>query len=91
MFRLFLLPIYSWQLFKYNDLDKDHVLKVDEILYLEKKRKKANKEHREHVMKEGESLRIISAMYGVRMSNLRKMNGLVENETIHPGTALKLR
>lgn len=83
--------IYSWQLFKYNDLDKDHVLKVDEIIYLEKKRKKADKQSPTHTFKAGESLRIVSIIYGVRVSNLRKMNGLSENPTISPGTVLKLR
>lgn len=83
--------IYSWQLFKYNDLEKNHVLQVDEIIYLEKKRKKANKQNQQHSVKEGESLRIISNVYGVRMSSLRKMNGLSNDEDIVAGMVLKLR
>jgi hypothetical protein len=83
--------IYSWQMVKYNDLEKDHVLKVDEIIYLEKKRKKAAKKHPQHSVKEGETLRIISNSYGVRLSSLRKMNKLSEGEEVRPGMVIKLR
>jgi LysM repeat protein len=76
---------------KYNDLEKDHVLKVDEIIYLEKKRKKAEKKYPQHSVKEGETLRIISNTYGVRLSSLRKMNKLSEGEEVRQGMVIKLR
>ena len=36
--------LYLWQLYKNNDLEKDYVLKVDDIIYLEKKRRKADRQ-----------------------------------------------
>jgi LysM repeat protein len=83
--------IYSWQLFKYNDLDKAHVLQPDEIIYLEKKRKKAEKGVSRHTLKAGESLRTVSNTYGVRLNNLRKMNGLEQHAVPKAGMVLKLR
>jgi LysM repeat protein len=83
--------IYSWQLYKYNDLDKGHVLQADELIYLEKKRKKAEKSHKNHVVEDGETLRTISNTYAVRMSSLRKLNSLQENTQPTTGMVLKLR
>lgn len=83
--------IYSWQLFKYNEMDKEHMLQADEIIYLEKKKKKADKLYENHTVKEGESLQYISQLYGIRLSRLQKMNALSGVPNAVPGTVLKLR
>ena len=77
---------------KYNDLYKGYVLKPGDILYLEKKNRKADKEHVVHVLRAGESMYSISQKYGIRLKNLYKRNKM-EPDSPAPevGTILRLR
>jgi LysM repeat protein len=83
--------IYSWQLFKYNDREKDHVVKSGEIIYLEKKNKKADKKYKTHIVKRGETLHYISDLYCIRIKSLVKMNNLEDANKLSVGQKLKLR
>lgn len=75
---------------KWNDLTKQSVLKEGDIIYLQKKNKKAAKGHEVHVVRGGESLWSISQVYGIRVMSLMKRNDLV-SATVHAGQVLKLR
>ena len=83
--------IYTWQLYKYNEMDKKHVLQIEEVIYLEKKKKKANKQYTSHTVSEGESLHYVSQLYGIRLKRLQKMNGMSAVENVVPGVVLNLR
>ncbi|PLX02215.1 MAG: N-acetylmuramoyl-L-alanine amidase [Marinilabiliales bacterium] len=83
--------IYSWQLFKYNEVNKKHILQIGEKVYLEKKRRKADKKHKKHLVKQGESMRMISQYYGIRLSRLYKMNDMPEGIQPEVGKVLSLR
>ena len=77
---------------KYNDLYKGYALQVGDILYLEKKNKKADKEHIVHVLRAGESMYSISQKYGIRLKNLYKLNRMDEDDPAPKiGTILRLR
>ena len=77
---------------KYNDLYKGYALQVGDILYLEKKNKKADKEHIVHVLRAGESMYSISQKYGIRLKNLYKLNKMDEDAPAPKiGTILRLR
>ena len=77
---------------KYNDLYKGYALQVGDILYLEKKNKKADKEHIVHVLRAGESMYSVSQKYGVRLKNLYKMNKMdADDPAPEVGTILRLR
>ena len=77
---------------KYNDLYKGYALQVGDILYLEKKNKKAGKEHIVHVLRAGESMYSISQKYGIRLKNLYKLNKMDEDDPAPKnGTILRLR
>ena len=77
---------------KYNDLYKGYILQVSDILYLEKKNKKAGKEHIVHVLRAGESMYSISQKYGIRLKNLYKLNKMdAEDPAPEVGTILRLR
>ena len=77
---------------KYNDLYKGYALQVGDILYLEKKNKKADKEHIVHVLRAGESMYSISQKYGIRLKNLYKMNKMdADDSAPEVGTILRLR
>lgn len=56
-----------------NDMPEDHVLQVGEYLFIEPKKKK-NKEHNGHYVREGDTWYSISQLYGIRKTNLMKMN-----------------
>lgn len=74
----------------WNDLTKQSVLQEGNIIYLQKKNKKADKGHDQHVVSGGESLWSISQLYGVRVTSLMKRNKLV-SATVHAGQVLILR
>ena len=77
---------------KYNDLYKGYALQVGDILYLEKKNRKADKTHIVHVLRAGESMYSISQKYGIRLKNLYKLNKMDEEAPApEVGTILRLR
>ena len=83
--------VYGWQLFKYNEVNKKHILHIGERVYLEKKRRKAEKEYKKHSVTQGENMRTISQIYGIRLSRLYKINGMPKGVQPETGTVLKLR
>jgi LysM repeat protein len=80
------------KLMRYNDQHKYYVPNKGDIIYLHRKHRRAKKPHKQHVVKEGESMHLISQMYGVRLSRLYKMND-VEPATYAPmsGDVIRLR
>ena len=77
---------------KYNDLYKDYVIHDGDILYLEKKNRKAQKGNIVHVLRHGESMYSISQKYGIRLKRLYKMNKMKpEDDAPAVGTILRLR
>lgn len=86
------LGISRRKLIKYNDLYKEYNIKAGDIIYLEKKRNKANKKYNFHTTGNGESLYTISQKYGIRLKNLYKMNPEYENyTTLKVGDIVRLR
>ena len=81
--------IYSWQLPKYNEVDKKAQLKEGQMLYIEKKNKK-NKEAGTHTVKAGESMHYISQLYGVQLRQLYKKNKMEEGSKVAAGKVLRL-
>ena len=74
---------------KYNDLYKDYVIQDGDILYLEKKNRKAQKGNIVHVLRNGESMYSISQKYGIRLYKMNKMKP--EDDAPAVGTILRLR
>ena len=69
------------KLARYNERDKKDVLDEGDIVYMEKKRSKAEKMYKNHphVVKSGESLYTIAQLYGIRLKYLYKKNHLPED------------
>ncbi len=82
--------MYSWQIVKYNDFEKDQQLESGQIVYLQKKKRKSHS-FKYHTIQSGETLRKISQLYGVKLSRLFKLNNLEEGDTIYAGDNLKLK
>ncbi len=87
------LDISYRKLARYNERDKNDQLEEGEIVWLEKKRRKAPKEfkNRPHRVEPGESMYIISQRYGIRLKNLYKMNNLPADYIIRTGDLLRVR
>lgn len=83
--------IYYWQIRKYNDLKKGHVLQIGEVIYLEKKKRKAEKKYKFHIVESGETMHSISQMFGIRLSRLYKLNNMPKGIQASTGTKLRLR
>ncbi len=76
-----------WQLYKYNDLTKKDILLAGDIIYLQPKRNKS-KTVAFHIIKENESLKEISQLYGIKLKKLYKLNDLVFG--LNPPAGMKL-
>lgn len=79
------------KLLHYNEVRRKHILHPGDILYLQKKARKAEKKYRYHIVKAGETLWQISQLYGIRLSRLRAMNNLPRHYQPPVGKRLKLR
>lgn len=80
------------KLAKYNERDKKTVLKEGDIVYFEKKRKKADKAFKKvlHTVQPGESMYSISQKYGIRLKYLYKKNKLSVDDEVHVGDKLRV-
>ena len=83
----------KWRkLVDYNDLHKKYTLAEGDIVYLQRKKKKAGKRFQVHIVKADDSMHSISQKYGIRLKNLYKMNRKDPEEYIPTvGDRLKLR
>jgi LysM repeat protein len=78
-------------LLKYNEAPEDFPLRKGDIVYLEKKKKKADPPYYEYVVKVGDSMHRISQRYGIRLKNLYKMNKKDFDYVPTEGDVLRLR
>jgi hypothetical protein len=74
-----------------NDAPVDFRLRSGDYVYLEKKKKKADKPCYNHQVRSGESMHSISQRYGIRMVNLYRMNKKDPDFVPKVGDILKLR
>ena len=80
----------EWELHVFNDYPKGYQPQPNEILYLQPKKAKTKKIYKTHVVKAGESMHMISQMYGIKMRPLYKRNQLKYGEAIEVGQVLNL-
>lgn len=76
---------------KFNEVPEDFPLQKGDIVYLVKKKKKADKPNYEHVVQIGESMHSISQKYGIQIKSLYKMNKKDKDYIPEEGDVLKLR
>ena len=85
------LKISKRQLIKYNSLEGKKTFGEGEVIYINPKRRKAAAGYKVHVIKQGETLRKVSALYAVKLERLFKMNDLDENSILQIGQEIRLR
>ncbi len=78
-----------WQIYKYNDITEDDILKVGDLIYLQPKRNKAKEQ--QHTARQGETLKEVSQQYGVKLKKLQKRNKLSGNPSLNAGQMIILR
>ena len=77
----------------YNEVDKHYQLKAGDIVYFHKKQKRAEKIYKKkyHVLQPGESLYLVSQLYGVRLKTLYIVNKYSPDHTPKVGDYVRLR
>ena len=87
------MGIRERKLRKYNEVGRKHTLQAGDIVYLEKKRKKADRsmKGKYHIVQTGESLHRIAQLYGIRIKTLYQNNDLPDNYVPTPGQYLRIR
>lgn len=82
--------LYSWQIVKYNEFQKNETLYQNQIIYLEKKRRKSHS-NEQHQLREGESMHAVSQLYGIRLKHLYRINNLPEGTQPVAGSTILLK
>ncbi|MFW5663535.1 MAG: glucosaminidase domain-containing protein [bacterium] len=83
------MGIWTWEIYRYNDLEKTDRLTDGQIVYLQPKRRSASQNW--HVVEEGESMLDISQKFGVRLKLLYRRNDIEPGTDPQPGQRLQLR
>jgi len=76
---------------KFNEVPGDFPLQKGDIVYLQKKKVKADKPNYDHVVQTGESMHSIAQKYGIQIKSLYKINKKQPDYTPAEGDVLKLR
>ena len=85
------LDLYPWELYRYNDIDRDTEIEPGMLLYIEPKRCRALKGVEHHIVEGQESMWDISQIYGIKLKRLYHLNNMKVGEEVEPGTVLQLR
>lgn len=81
--------VHTFQILQYNELGKEEVIKPGSIIYVEPKKRRADKDY--HMVAEGESMRDISQLYAIKLKTLYKKNDMQIGHEPVPGTKLFLK
>jgi LysM repeat protein len=85
------LDLLNWELLRYNELTKDSVIHEGQVLFLQPKRRKAERGKEFHTIQKGETSYSISQLYGVKWKQILKFNHLTDTTTLQQGEVLNLR
>jgi LysM repeat protein len=85
------LEMLSWELFRYNEITKDSVIREGQKLFIQPKRLKAAFGTDTHIVKQGETIHSISQLYAIKSKSLLRYNNLNRTDTIKVGEILNLR
>ncbi|MFZ4582073.1 MAG: glucosaminidase domain-containing protein [Paludibacter sp.] len=76
---------------EYNEIDTNYLPIAGTQLYIQRKRTKAARGNKIHVIKQGETMYSISQTYAIRLEKLYNLNKMPFTEGARIGKALKLR
>jgi hypothetical protein len=81
----------DWEIPEYNEASMGDSIVAGQVVYIQPKRNRAQAGDKEHVFKTGETMRIVSQLYAIKLESLYKMNNLKPGTQPEPGTKLQLR
>lgn len=81
----------SFELYKYNEVNEKAKIKEGQIVYLQPKRMKAAVGKDYHIVQEGETMYLISQMYGIKIKSLLSKNLMNEGDEPKVGQKIWLR
>jgi LysM repeat protein len=81
----------DWEIPKYNEASMGDSIVEGQVVYIQPKRNRAQVSDKEHVFKTGETMRMVSQLYAIKLESLYKMNNLKPGTQPEPGTKLQLR
>lgn len=84
--------LFVKELLHFNDLKSDGPLEEGTVVYLQRKKNKAEKGLDKYIVDhDGESLRDIAQRFGVRLQSICKLNGFGSDHTVRDGDTILLR
>ena len=85
------LDMMPWQLPRYNEAKITDELHEGQFIYLQPKRRKAERGKERHTVREGETMYFISQIYAIRLTQLYQLNRMEEGTQPQTGDVLNLR
>jgi LysM repeat protein len=81
----------DWEIPEYNDAAPGDSIVPGQVVYIQPKRNRAQPGDKEHVFKAGETMRMVSQLYAIKLESLYKLNNLKPGTQPETGTTLQLR
>ena len=85
------LKLMPFEIARYNEIERNAPLDTGQVLYIQPKRNQASVEFPTHTVKEGETMYLISQMYGIKLDVLYKKNLMEKGTEPAVGDVLLLR
>jgi LysM repeat protein len=85
------MELLTWQLTRYNEIQKDTKLETGQVLYIQPKRRNAEVGHDFHTVAAGETMYSISQLYGIKLSKLLRKNRMEAGQEPQTGQKIWLR
>ena len=76
---------------RFNDLKREQPIEEGTIIYVEKKKKKAEHLLEKHITDKGDTMYELSQRYAVQLKHLYKMNNMKSGSEPEAGQIIKLR
>ncbi len=83
--------LFTRELLRFNDLKREQPIEEGTIIYVEKKKKKAEHLLEKHITDKGDTMYELSQRYAVQLKHLYKMNNMKSGSEPEAGQIIKLR
>lgn len=85
------MDMEAWEIYKFNDRGEGYKPQPREVVYIERKNRRAPKNQLTHVAEPGETMHYIAQLYGIRLRPLIRRNRMEPGEQLQPGEVINLR
>lgn len=85
------MDMKPWEIYKFNDRPEGYKPRAREVVYIEKKKRRAPRNQLTHTVQKGETMHYISQLYGIRLKPLVRRNRMDWGQQPQPGQKINLR